>query len=183
MNKALNIVEENRWNVRRDIILGAIVAICITFGLFSIAKISLDGTMSAIRKNHLQPLKEVTNFVTENEPRLTTRDIERVIILNEDDIYDGWGKVAVRTILINNYFKEDIGQITIEALWSEEASESRSKFIKDHPRKKWFEPWIDDKQYELKTVHTAGRFCMRFSTEVSDEDIDRITDLVKEVVI
>lgn len=182
MNKALNVVEENKWSVRRDMILGILVAVCITIGLICIAKVSLDGTRSVIGKTTLQPLKEVTDIVIKNESRFTTREEESVIILDEDDIYEGWGKAAARTILVSNYFKEDVGQITIEALWDESAAQSRCKYIQDHPKRRWFKPWIDDKEYVLKSVYALGRFCIRFTPEVSSEDEGRVIDKIKDIL-
>ena len=182
MDKTKKVIEENKWSVRRDIILGLLVAVCIIVGLMGVAKVSLDGNQSAIKDYHLQPLKEVTEYIIETEYRFSLRDGETVIIIDEDDTYEGWGKAAVRTIIVNNYFKDDIGQITIEALWNEEAAENRCRYIQEHPKRRWFKPWIDDKEYNLKSAYFFGRFCVRFTPEVNDEDERAVMDKIGTIV-
>lgn len=182
MNKTIRESDDSKWNRRRDIILGIIVIVCLMLSVVGIAKVSINGTEVAIRKSDLQPLKEVTDYICKDEFRYTTRNKEYVIIIKEDDIYEGWGKAAVRSILVTNYFKEDVGQVTIEALWSNEAAESRSRFIKGHTQRKWFEPWINDKQYSLKSVYSCGRFCIRMTSEISVEDEALIMNKIREAV-
>lgn len=154
----------------RDIV-GGILAIAVVVGLFIIA--AFISTQSFARfhdDNGLQPLNEVMRDVTHEESRISYRNDISTQIFNEDDLYDGWGKAAIQECLMNNFFKADVGQIIVEALWDNEAAQSRGLFIRKHKLRTWFKPYIDDKKYKLKSVYAVGRFCVRFSTDITDED-------------
>ena len=152
-------------------VIGGILAIAVVVCLAVIAGFVSMKSFDRFHDNTgLQPLNEVMRDVAHEESRISYRDNIYTRVFNEDDLYEGWGKVAIQECVMHNYFKADVGQIIVEALWSDEAAQSRGVFIKKHKLRTWFEPYVDDKIYKLKSVYAVGRFCVRFSTDITDED-------------